>query len=55
MKYFKVECYGDTMYMEALSLEAAQRHFADMGFDEIPKHLLKWEEVDEIPDGEELL
>ncbi len=54
MKIWKCEAAGDTVYIEATSLDAARKHlFAMMGT--IPESMLKWTEVKKLPKGEEFL
>jgi hypothetical protein len=54
MPIFKVEAEGDTVYIKAKNLRAAQDRFTSfMG--EIPSGLLTWTEVPELPEGEEFL
>lgn len=54
MKIWKVEAEGDTLYIEADNFQAANDRLEKfMGI--IPESLLKWAEVKELPEGEELL
>jgi hypothetical protein len=54
MAIFKIEACGDTVYIEAETKQLAKNElFAHMGA--IPEKLLKWSEVAELPEGEELL
>lgn len=54
MSLFKVEAMGDVMYIEADDKTAAQKQLMDFCGD-IPASMLKWSEVEELPDGEEIL
>lgn len=53
-KIFKVEAEGDTMYFGADDLDGAKKKLNDF-IGPIPDSLVKWSEVDEVPDGEEAL
>jgi hypothetical protein len=54
MKIFKVDVEGDTIYIQAKTLRAAQDRFTSfMG--EFPDGLLTWVEVDDAPEGEDFL
>jgi len=53
-KLFKVEAEGDTVYFKAKSLEHAKEKFENIcGY--IPDSIVHWEEIDELPEGEEAL
>ena len=47
---WKVEAQGDTIYFKEETLKDAERKFKDF-FGEVPKKLVTWTEVDELPDG----
>jgi len=54
MAIYKVEACGDTVYIKADSKQLAKNElFTHMGV--IPENLLKWSEVEVLPEGEELL
>lgn len=55
MKIFKCEAQGDTMYFNADTIDAARVRLIEVTGDQIPEELLMWTEVDEVPDGEEVL
>lgn len=51
---WKVEAYDDTVYIAAATLKEAKNKFkAVMG--DVPSHILKWTQIDALPDGEECL
>jgi hypothetical protein len=53
-KIFKAEAEGDTMYIGADNLnEAARKLTAASG--PIPSSMIRWSEVDKLPEGEELM
>jgi hypothetical protein len=54
MKIFKVEAEGDTLYIQAKTLRAAQDKFTSVMGD-VPSGLLSWSEVGSLPEGEEFL
>jgi hypothetical protein len=54
VKIFKVEAEGDTMYIQAEDKRAAQTRFTEK-IGDIQVELLKWDEVDTLPDGEEFM
>jgi hypothetical protein len=49
---FQVEAEGDTIYIEAATREEANRVLKN-NFGAVPPSLLKWAQVDKIPEGEE--
>lgn len=54
MQIHKVEAAGDTMFIKAETQQAAE----DILFETtgpIPRDMLVWSTVDELPEGEELL
>jgi hypothetical protein len=52
-RIFKVTAMGDTMYFQAWDQNDAESKLeAVVGH--IPKRLLKWSEVDQLPEGEDL-
>lgn len=54
MPIFKAEAEGDVLYIEAADLAAAKKRFtAEIG--EVLEGLVKWTEVDSVPEDEELL
>ena len=55
MKIFKCEAKGDTMYFNADTIDAAHVRLIEVTGAQIPKELLTWTEVNEVPDGEEVL
>ncbi len=55
MKIFKCEAQGDTMYFNADTIDAARVRLIEVTGAQIPEELLTWAEVDEVPDGEEVL
>ena len=51
---FKCDAQGDTVYIEAVSeQEAEQILFKKLG--RVPRRLLRWSQVEDLPEGEELL
>lgn len=54
MQIFKVSAMGDQMFIKADSQEEARKHMEEFT-GPIPDHLLTWETVDALPEGEELL
>ncbi len=54
MKIWKCSGQGDTIYVEARTLALAKARLFEMMGD-IPEHLLQWEQVDALPEGEEFL
>jgi hypothetical protein len=54
LQIFKVEAEGDTMYIRAENLTCA-RKILKQQVGPIPESMLKWTEVDELPEGEESL
>ena len=55
MKIFKCEAQGDTMYFKAKDVDAAHVRLIEVTGEQIPEELLTWTEVNEVPDGEEVL
>lgn len=55
MKIFKCEAQGDTLYFKAETLDAAHLRLIEVTGEQIPEKLLTWTEVNEAPDGEEIL
>lgn len=53
-KIFKVTAEGDQLFFGAETEIEAKQKFADM-MGSVPASLLTWEEVAELPEGEELL
>jgi len=51
---WKVEAEGDTIYVEAETLDAAEQKFKK-AFGVIPSKLVKWTLIDKLPDGEEAI
>lgn len=49
---WKVEAQGDTIYFNEDTREEAEQKFKEI-FGAVPKRLVKWAEIDAIPDGEE--
>ena len=54
MAIFKVEAYGDTMYIEAPNQADAEVQLTN-ALGDIPPSLLSWSTVESLPEGEELL
>lgn len=53
-KIFRVEAQGDVLYIGA-DTEADARFYLEKKIGEMPQHLLKFGETDQLPEGEELL
>jgi len=51
---FKVEAEGDVVYIEAVDRKAAEARLTEV-MGPIPKSLLRWNTVENLPKGEELL
>lgn len=54
MSIFKVEAQGDTLYVEAEDLQSACSKFTEC-IGVVPTSLCVWQQVDELPDGEEAI
>jgi hypothetical protein len=54
MLTWKVEAEGDTVYVEAETLDQAEKLF-EHAFGVIPKKLVKWTKIDSLPNGEEAI
>jgi len=54
MTTWKVEAEGDTVYVQADTLDQAEVKFEN-AFGFIPKKLVTWTKVDKLPDGEEVI
>lgn len=55
MKLFKCEAQGDVLYFKASTQEGARQKLCDLLGEEIPESVLTWTEIEELPEGEELL
>ena len=51
---WKVEAEGDTVFVRGATIDEAEHKFEN-AFGFIPKKLVTWTEVDDIPDGEEFI
>lgn len=51
---FKIEAQGDTVYIQAADKDAAYDRLTEV-MGGIPRSMLKFTEVPELPEGEELL
>jgi hypothetical protein len=51
---WKVEAQGDVVYVKGETIDEAELKFRD-AFGEIPRKLVKWTEVSELPDGESFI
>lgn len=51
---WKVEAVGDTVYLQGETIDEAERKFEN-AFGCIPKKLVTWTEVPELPEGEEFI
>ena len=51
---WKVEAEGDTVYVEGATIDEAEEKFRN-AFGFIPCKLVKWAEVENLPEGEELI
>jgi hypothetical protein len=51
---WKVEAQGDTVYIEAETLDEAEERFK-YAFGYVPKHLVTWTIIEELPEGEETI
>lgn len=54
LKIFKVQAEGDTMYIQAPTLQDARNKLKDK-CGPIPESLLTWTRVDNLPEDEEFL
>lgn len=54
MQIYKVEAEGDTVYVRGETIDEAERKFEN-AFGFIPKKLVTWTKVDELPQGEEFV
>ena len=52
--YWKVEAEGDEVYVEARTIDEAERKFEN-AFGVIPKKLVKWTLIEELPEGQETI
>lgn len=51
---WKVEAQGDTIYVQAPTLDDAELKFIE-AFGRVPKKLVTWTLIEAIPDGEEAI
>jgi len=54
MQIYKIEAEGDTVYVQGETIGAAERKFEN-AFGFIPKKLVTWTKVDELPADEEFV
>lgn len=54
MLTWKVEAEGDTVYVQDDTLDQAEVKFEN-AFGVIPKKLVKWTLIDELPEGQETI
>lgn len=54
MKIYKVEAYGDTLYVQGVSKDEAYDRLTEFT-GPIPRGILTWSEIEELPVGEDLI